>query len=81
VTVPGETVAVVRFNGSWDPRNIDRKKQALLRSLENASWHATGEPYTLYYDPPLTIPVFRRNEVAMPVARRDDTPSGAPAVK
>jgi hypothetical protein len=70
VTVPGETVAVVRFNGSWDPRHIDQKKQVLLKSLRGSSWRAAGEPYTLYYDPPFTIPLFRRNEVAIPVERR-----------
>jgi len=72
VTVPGETVAVVRFNGSWDPRNIGRKKQVLLKSLEGAPWRAAGEPYTLYYDPPFAIPMFRRNEVAIAVERRAD---------
>ena len=70
VTVPGETVAVLRFGGSWDARNIGAKKQALLRSLEGSGWRAAGEPDTLYYDPPFTIPVLRRNEVVTPVEPR-----------
>jgi hypothetical protein len=70
VTVPAETVAVVRFNGSWDPRNLGQKKQVLLKSLKGSSWHAAGESYTLYYDPPFTIPLFRRNEVVIPVERQ-----------
>jgi hypothetical protein len=77
--VPAETVAVVRFNGSWDPRHIDGKKQSLLRSLEKSTWRAAGEPYTLFYDPPFTIPLFRRNEVAIPVQPGPGDPASTPA--
>ena len=72
VTVPPETVAVLRFSGLWDPAALGPKKQKLLRHLDGSPWRATGEPYTLYYDPPFTIPLLRRNELVVPVARRAD---------
>jgi hypothetical protein len=69
VAVPAETVAVLRFSGSWDERGINAKKAALLKSLEGTNWKAAGEPYTLFYDPPFTFPFLRRNEVAVAVER------------
>ena len=38
----------------------------LDRVLEESNWRAVGEPTTLFYDPPWTIPFLRRNEVAVP---------------
>jgi hypothetical protein len=70
VTVPPETVAVLRFSGSWDPEMFGPKKQELLRRLDASPWRAKGEPYTLFYDPPFTIPLLRRNELVVPVERR-----------
>jgi hypothetical protein len=41
------------------------KKRELVGALATSSWHAVGETYTLFYDPPFTIPFLRRNEVAV----------------
>ena len=70
VTVPPETVAVLRFNGSWDPARLGAKEKELLGRLDGSPWQAAGEPYTLFYDPPFTIPLLRRNELVVPVVRR-----------
>jgi hypothetical protein len=34
-----------------------------------SDWRATGQPIAMFYNPPWTLPFFRRNEVAVPVAR------------
>ena len=39
----------------------------LLETLEQSSWDTAGEPVTYVYDPPWTIPFFRRNEIVIPV--------------
>jgi hypothetical protein len=67
VEVPERTLAVVRFSGSRSAEAIARRSQSLDRVLEGSAWRPDGEPLTMFYDPPWTIPALRRNEVAVPV--------------
>lgn len=73
VEVPAQTMAVVRFAGLRDDRETARREAALLRRLENSDWVVSGRPVAYAYDPPWTLPPFRRNEVAVPVVRRAPT--------
>jgi len=70
VTVPAETIAVLRFTGDRGPRAVASHTADLLGALEDTDWTATGTPVAWFYDPPWTIPFLRRNEVAVPVAAR-----------
>lgn len=70
VEVPGETVAVFRFAGGTDPASVAAARAHLLATLPATRWVAAGEPVAWFYDPPWTIPALRRNEIAIPVARR-----------
>jgi hypothetical protein len=66
VTVPGETIATLRFSGSAD---VSRARQLeLIDILKESRWRPTGTPYLLGYDPPFTLPFLRRNEVAVEVS-------------
>jgi hypothetical protein len=47
---------------------LEAKKRILLGALADSSWRPAGEPYTLFYDPPFTIPPLRRNEIAVAAA-------------
>jgi hypothetical protein len=69
VTVPAETVAVVRFSGSRSPQAVTERQAELMNALKTTRWRAQGAPFTWFYDPPWTIPAFRRNEVAVAVSR------------
>ena len=69
VTVPGETMAVLRFSGSIGPVAVAAKQQALLATLHDTPWQPSGGVVAWFYDPPWTLPPFRRNEVAVPVTR------------
>ena len=42
----------------------------LLDALKDTAFEPTGTPVGWFYDPPWTLPSRRRNEVAVPVARR-----------
>ncbi len=66
VTVPGETVATLRFAGSSDAG--EARQADLLASLKPSRWHPVGAPYMLGYDPPFALPFLRRNEAAVAVA-------------
>jgi hypothetical protein len=38
-----------------------------LFTLKDTKWRPSGEPYTLFYDAPFTLPFLRRNEAAVAV--------------
>jgi hypothetical protein len=67
ITVPGQTIAVVRFTGSTAPDAVARQQSKLLTALANGKWQAAGPPVVWFYDPPWTLPFLRRNEVAVGV--------------
>jgi hypothetical protein len=70
VTVPGETMAVLRFFGVASDGAIATQRARLLGLLAPSAWAPSGPPVTWFYDPPWTLPPFRRNEVAVPVTRQ-----------
>jgi hypothetical protein len=67
--VPGETVAVLEFNGRGRPAVMAAREVELESRLAASPWMPAGQPLALFYDPPWTIPFFRRNEVAVPVMK------------
>lgn len=79
VQAPEETVAATIFTGSVG--DVEGRKRELLSKLKGSGWRPVGEPFTMVYDPPFTIPFLRRNEVAVLVAAaaaaNDASPVGA----
>ncbi len=67
VTVPGETVAVLRFSGDRGPAAVAARTEELVEVLRDKGIDAAGEPVAWFYDPPWTLPFRRRNEIAIPV--------------
>lgn len=68
VELPERTLAVLRFTGARDAQNVARHLTDIDAIVRGSQWRAAGEPTTMFYDPPWTIPFFRRNEVAVPVS-------------
>ena len=71
VELAAEHVAVEGFTGWWTRAGVARRQTALVARLEETAWRPTGPPTAWFYDPPWTLPFFRRNEVAVPVERHD----------
>jgi len=67
VALPERTLAVRRFSWWPSPRRVARQRDRLIRTLEDAAVPVTGTPFFLAYDPPWTVPLLRRNEVAVEV--------------
>jgi hypothetical protein len=67
VVVPAETVAVRRFSGSTGSGAVARETAQLRRTLKETGFEAIGVPVSWFYDPPWTLPMMRRNEIAIPV--------------
>jgi hypothetical protein len=67
VEVPSETIAVLRFSNSRSSEAVTEKTAILLSALLGSKWLATGTTTAYFYDPPWTLPFWRRNEVGVPV--------------
>nr|WP_235009777.1 heme-binding protein [Mycobacterium sp. 3519A] len=65
VSVPAESVAVLRFTGTATPEAVRAHTAALRRVLQAYGFETVGSPVTWLYDPPWTVPWLRRNEVAV----------------
>jgi hypothetical protein len=70
VPLPETHVAVLRFSGLRTEYAVARARDRLEAALSPSAWLATGPAESWFYDPPWTLPPFRRNEVAIPVAPR-----------
>jgi hypothetical protein len=70
VAVPAETVAVRRFSGSTSAQAVARETARLRRTLNETGFEPIGVPVAWFYDPPWTLPLLRRNEIAIPVESR-----------
>ncbi|MDP1868892.1 MAG: heme-binding protein [Bradyrhizobium sp.] len=68
VSVPGETIATLRFSGSG--ADFAQRQSELIGKLAGSAWQPAGAPYSLTYDAPFTIPFLRRNEAAVAVVER-----------
>lgn len=76
VQAPEETIAATIFTGAG--QDLDRRKRELVSELNGSRWEPAGEPFTMFYDPPFTIPFLRRNEVAVLVVSsvgKSETPA------
>ena len=67
VSVPGETVAVLRFSGDRSPSAVATRTVELLDALRSAGVEPIGKPTAWFYDPPWTLPFRRRSEISIAV--------------
>jgi len=81
IDVPPAWLAVARFTGFVTDGEVSRQKDALLSALaldgvEIDVPHGKPVPYFIFqYNPPYTIPIIRRNEIAIPVRAPGDRPA------
>ncbi len=66
--LPARRVAVIRFNGTLSSEQYGQKSKELRAWIAKNDYVSASEPRMAGYDPPLTIPFFRRNEVLIEVA-------------
>eukprot|EP00638_Chattonella_subsalsa_P010547 CAMPEP_0117791880 /NCGR_PEP_ID=MMETSP0948-20121206/9115_1 /TAXON_ID=44440 /ORGANISM="Chattonella subsalsa, Strain CCMP2191" /LENGTH=405 /DNA_ID=CAMNT_0005622007 /DNA_START=19 /DNA_END=1237 /DNA_ORIENTATION=- len=70
----GQMVAAVEFPGFATEGEVSRQLETLLTALEEDGITVVApEEYTiLQYNPPYTIPIFRRNEITLKVSIEDE---------
>lgn len=67
-----EMLAVIRFNGRGRAAKQARKQAELEAWIAEQNYQITGPATAAFYDPPWTLPPFRRNEVMIPVTPKDE---------
>lgn len=61
-------MATIRFSGLWREASKNRHQQKLQEWIEKHGYTIIGNPVIAGYDPPWTLPFFRRNEVLIEVS-------------
>lgn len=61
---PGRFVAIT-FSGIATKKAIEKRIDKLRRYTADHKLSTTGEPFLAFYNPPWTLPFFRRNEVML----------------
>lgn len=64
--VPAGSMAVIRFSGLVDVDKIAAKTALLRGWMASRHLEAAGEARLARYNPPWTLPFFRRNEILIP---------------
>lgn len=66
-TIPARRVAVVRFNGRLSEEAAKAQGSKLMGWMSEQKIEPAGPAYSAAYNPPWTLPPFRRNEVLIPI--------------
>lgn len=66
--VSSKTYAVVRYSGLNTAHRINKETERLFDWLESQNLEITGTPELARYNPPWTLPMFRRNEILIPTS-------------
>lgn len=66
--LPARTLAVHRFGWTGAHHHMVAHEKTLREKLAEDGIEVTGDAVYARYDPPWTVPLFRRNEVMLPVA-------------
>lgn len=69
VPMPARRFAVIRFSGSAAQAELDAKTLELMAFVRGRNLEPQGEPLYAFYNPPWTLPFFKRNEVMLEVPR------------
>lgn len=65
VPLPARRFAVIRFSGSAGEAALKERTAELQRFLSERKLQSEGEPIFAFYNPPWTLPFFKRNEVML----------------
>ena len=67
--IPYRLEAALTYTGSQSDARAKLHMEQLIDILSPSEWKPAGAYMALYYNPPFSIPLFRRNEVTVPVAK------------
>jgi hypothetical protein len=79
--VPGRLMAVLRYSGRWTEKNFSGKMSELKEAVELQSLDTVGEMQIALYNPPITPPFMRRNEVMIEVTNLPEAAADRLAIR
>ncbi len=62
---PAKQFAVIRFSGFGGTSSLEEQTHELMKFIAAKKLKARGPPIYAFYNPPWTLPFFRRNEVML----------------
>ena len=65
--MPARTFAVLRYSGFNTASRVQEKTDDLAFWMKSKNLEAVGAPQLARYDPPWTLPMWRRNEIQMEI--------------
>lgn len=65
--IPGKKMAAITYAGSTGERKMNLKTRELTKWIQGRQLTKVSGPVSARYDPPWTLPFFRRNEVLIEV--------------
>ena len=68
--VPAKRMVAIRFSGTANDNLIQAKTDELRKYASEHRLHTVGEPLLAFYNPPWTLPFFRRNEIMLELAEK-----------
>lgn len=66
--LPSKQFVVLRYSGLNTLAKVQDKTRETLAWAHHKSWKVIGTPQLSRYDPPWTLPMFRRNEIMVEIA-------------
>lgn len=63
VSTPSRKVAAIRFSGTPSEDILEAQMSILLNFFKEKGLKSEGHPFFAFYNPPWTLPCFRRNEI------------------
>lgn len=63
IATPGHRTVGIRFSGFWADRNLRKNLEKLDTFVQEQGIKTAGDPVYAFYNPPWTLPFFRRNEI------------------
>ena len=79
--IPAQHYVVIRFSGTGRAQDFNQRAEELKEFAKNNNLKMTGAPISAYYNPPITPPIFRRNEVHIPIQYEPPAPNLSSSVK
>ena len=67
--VPGKLMAVHSYTGFNTMAKVQSKTDELMAWLQQKNFKVIGAPQLSRYDPPWTLPMFRRNEIMVEIEK------------
>ncbi len=66
--VPAKRMVAIRFSGTANDALVQAKTSELRKYASDHQLATIGEPLLAFYNPPWTLPFFRRNEIMLELA-------------